>query len=103
MDIKSKNIFIPRKTITRISDEEGLYVERLEFEMYARMQLCLYIIQKNQFESDDYKKFFNEYKEYFTLFSLAKTEIWNKYLRDLIPGETTWYLDYTTNEVYIYA
>ena len=84
-----------------IPQEEVNYLQKLNYEIEARKNLCQFLIRQN-IRNKSFDDYHNEYIELFAEYELAKLELENNYIKPVIGNQTcNWNLDFQTNEVNI--
>ena len=84
-----------------IPQEEVNYLQKLNYEIEARKNLCQFLIRQN-IRNKAFDDYHNEYIELLAEYELAKLELQNNYIKPVIGNQTcNWNLDFQTNEVNI--
>ena len=89
------------KTII-IPEDFSAYIQSLQYETYARFNLCAFCL-RNNIQNESFEKYHNEYIEFNAEYQIAKSELENIYVIPEIGDNKnyTWTLNFNTNEVII--
>lgn len=87
--------------IIKISQELSNYIESLHYELSARQDLLSFLVRNNLQESEGFKRYHEEYIDFYTQYQLAKSNLENDILIPLIGGKFSWTLDFSSQEVTI--
>ena len=84
--------------------EELNVLERIHFEVRARENIITFLLQKNQGNTPEYKKYYEEYIQYLKAHDIIKKEFENKCINQILGYNYTnnWTIKYDEKEVIIY-
>lgn len=89
------------KTIV-ISKDDVLMVQKAQYQMNSRMNLIHYLIEQHtDAENTIFKKYNQEYQEFFEEYDKAKNFIETTYVRTEIENPIRWDLNFNTCELTI--
>ena len=94
-NIIQNSIAIPKKFTN--------YIEKLSFEVSARLNLITFMLLDNIDNIEMFKKIQSEYQEFFIQFQLAKSLLEETYIKPNFKNILSWELDYELSEVIIYG
>lgn len=88
--------------VINIPAELSVYLESLNYELDARMSLLSFAMGKGMGETEAFKKYHNEYCEFFMKFEVAKQDMYDSYIAAKWDGKNVeWRLNYSTAEIEI--
>lgn len=81
----------------QVPHQLSTYIESLGYEVEARKSLITFAMEKGLTETEAFKVYHNEYREFFMKFEIAKQDLYDKYIREKWDGKNVeWHLHYST-------
>jgi len=89
--------------VVAISESLRDYVESLYYEVNSRKDLLTFAMSKGLTDTESFKKYHEEYKDFYIKYEAAKTELFDICVKPKhYEGNISWNLDFATSTLTIY-
>lgn len=87
----------------KITSDLRDYIESLHFEVESRKSLLSFVMEKGLVESDSFKKYHDEFKEFFIMYEQAKENLEESYVKPTLNEDekANWELVFKDCEIII--
>lgn len=84
-------------------ENELTKLERLNYEVYSRESIISLLIKNNNIDSPAYKKYCDEFTDYFMQYEKAKDEFSSKFLTEEEKSDDSlyWNIDFKTKQMVV--
>ena len=87
---------------TNVPEELRSCIESLHYEVNSRSSLLTFAMGKGMGDTDAFKQYHDEYREFFMKYEVAKQELYDRFIRKDWDGQkVNWKLDFPTHTIYI--
>ena len=85
-----------------VPEELSSYIESLHYEVNSRSSLLTFAMGKGMGDTDAFKQYHDEYREFFMKYEVAKQELYDRFIRKDWDGQkVNCKLDFPTHTIYI--
>ena len=85
-----------------VPEELSSYIESLHYEVNSRSSLLTFAMGKGMGDTDAFKQYHDEYREFFMKYEVAKQELYDRFIRKDWDGQkVNWKLDFPTHTIFI--
>lgn len=85
-----------------VPEDLSSYIESLHYEVNARSSLLTFAMSKGMGETDAFKKYHDEYREFFMKYEVAKQELYDNFIKKDWHGKNVdWSLDFGSHAIVI--